>query len=74
MLCIISFILEKIPPALEDGCAACTKDEKEGILKVITFLIKEKPEWWKEIAEKYDPEGKFKTKYAEKLAEKGLAP
>ncbi|RZC37956.1 chemosensory protein [Asbolus verrucosus] len=62
-----------IPEALQNECAKCNEQHKEGIRKVIHHLIKNKPEWWKELQAKYDPTGAYTKKYKDLLDEEGLA-
>ncbi|XP_044746257.1 allergen Tha p 1-like [Coccinella septempunctata] len=58
-----------VPKALEDGCERCTDKQREVAAKVIKFLIEKKPELWKELLEKFDPEKKFRSKYEDRLKE-----
>nr|ATI99847.1 chemosensory protein 8 [Oedaleus asiaticus] len=52
-----------IPDALETECAKCNEKQKEGIKKVIKFLINHKPETWQKLKEHYDKDGKYSEKY-----------
>ncbi|EFN75073.1 Ejaculatory bulb-specific protein 3 [Harpegnathos saltator] len=54
--------------ALDTECNKCNDRQKEVAKKAIRFLIDNKPDIWKELKAKYDPEGKYVKKY-EKLAE-----
>nr|ALR72518.1 chemosensory protein 4 [Colaphellus bowringi] len=49
--------------ALETECSKCSDRQKEGSTKVIRFLIENHAGWWKELTEKYDPDGIFMQKY-----------
>ncbi|CAH1364944.1 hypothetical protein MTP99_001268 [Tenebrio molitor] len=60
----------KIPDVLEHGCPDCTEEVKSNLWKVIVYLIKHKPDLWKELEAKYDPDTKYKKKYATILQEK----
>ncbi|EFA07418.1 chemosensory protein 17 precursor [Tribolium castaneum] len=61
-----------IPDALQNECAKCNEKHKEGVRKVIRHLIKNKPSWWQELQEKYDPKGEYKSRYNHFLEEEGL--
>ncbi|XP_049832376.1 allergen Tha p 1-like isoform X3 [Schistocerca gregaria] len=56
-----------IPDALTDDCAKCNEKQKAGAEKVIRFLIKEKPDLWTPLENKYDPTGTYRQKYGEEL-------
>ncbi|XP_076289581.1 chemosensory protein 3 [Lasioglossum baleicum] len=58
-----------LPDALATECAKCTEKQREVTEKVVKFLVDHKPEMWSKLSKKYDPDGKYKTKY-EKEAEK----
>ncbi|RZC42062.1 OS-D domain containing protein, partial [Asbolus verrucosus] len=60
----------RIPHVLENGCPECTEEIKKNVWKVITHLIKNKPDLWQQLESKYDPQGKFKEKYFKQLSEK----
>ncbi|CAG2057495.1 unnamed protein product [Timema podura] len=51
-----------IPDALTNHCAKCNDKQKEGTKKVINHLIKNKPEEWKQLQAKYDPEMVYNPK------------
>ncbi|XP_069685971.1 uncharacterized protein [Periplaneta americana] len=59
---------EHIGDALEHDCEKCTEKQKEGADKVIKFLYKNKPEMWKELVAKYDPEGVYVKKHEAELS------
>lgn len=40
--------------------------------KVVRFLIDKKPVLWKELKQKYDPEGKYETTYKQEAATHGI--
>lgn len=67
---IQAYVLAKIPDVLEHGCPDCTEEVKSNLWKVIVYLIKHKPDLWKELEAKYDPDTKYKKKYATILQEK----
>ncbi|XP_044265872.1 ejaculatory bulb-specific protein 3-like [Tribolium madens] len=61
-----------IPDALENECAKCNDKHKEGVRKVIHYLIKEKPEWYEQLQKKFDPQGIYKKRYQHYLEKEGL--
>lgn len=58
-----------ITDALQTDCTKCSDKQKKGAEKVIKFLYKEKPEEWKLLQQKYDPENKYVQKYESSLKE-----
>jgi hypothetical protein len=52
------------------GVQTAPKKSKVIFGKVIVYLIKHKPDLWKELEAKYDPDAKYKKKYATILQEK----
>nr|CAD7446219.1 unnamed protein product [Timema bartmani] len=58
-----SYQTANLPDALHTDCSKCSEKQKEGSDKVIHFLIDNKPELWKELEAKFDPQGEYKKKY-----------
>nr|AGR39571.1 chemosensory protein 1 [Agrotis ipsilon] len=57
----------RIKDALETKCEKCTDKQKEAVRYVIKYLINKKPEDWKKVCDKYDPDGKLKSQYEKEL-------
>ncbi|CAH2089584.1 unnamed protein product [Euphydryas editha] len=51
---------EMLPEVISDGCAKCTKKQKQAFKKVLTELSKNKLNLLLEIQKKYDPNGQYK--------------
>ncbi|MFB9840703.1 A10/OS-D family protein, partial [Actinoallomurus acaciae] len=60
---------ETLPDALENDCSKCTAKQKEASDKVIRHLINKQPDYWKELAVKYDPQNIYQEKYKDKIEE-----
>jgi hypothetical protein len=56
-----------IEEALHNDCAKCNEKQRQGAQKVIKFLYKNKPDQWKLLQEKYDPENIYVKKYEDQL-------
>ncbi|CAH0724235.1 unnamed protein product, partial [Brenthis ino] len=56
-----------ITEALQKGCDSCTEDQKNSVRKVISHLINNEQDYWKELVQKYDSEGVFSKKYEDEL-------
>ncbi|XP_063626325.1 ejaculatory bulb-specific protein 3-like [Cydia splendana] len=56
-----------ITDALQTGCSKCTIAQKGGMRKVIHHLIKEEPEAWAALLDKYDPKKVYIHKYHHQL-------
>lgn len=52
-----------LPDAIQSECSKCTEKQKAGAEKVTHFLIDHKPDEWQKLADKYDKDGDYKTKY-----------
>lgn len=61
-----------IGEALKTECAKCSEKQKKGTEKVLTYIIKNKPEEWKQLQAKYDPEGVYTAKYRTEAEKRGL--
>nr|WJJ63293.1 chemosensory protein 8 [Pachyrhinus yasumatsui] len=61
-----------VPDALENGCSKCSAGQRKAGIKVIRFLITNKPDWWNELAAKYDPSGKYLKKYREEARRENI--
>ena len=65
--------LKKIlPDALATECSKCSDTQKEMSKKVIKFLSTDKPEMWKKLLDKYDPEKKYRTKFGDEAQKYGI--
>nr|WIW78343.1 chemosensory protein 10 [Heliconius charithonia] len=58
---------ETLPDALEHDCNKCTPKQKSGSDKVISHLVNKRPDLWKELSVKYDPNNIYQEKYKDKL-------
>ncbi|KAG5883687.1 hypothetical protein JTB14_007407 [Gonioctena quinquepunctata] len=61
-----------IRDALENNCDKCSEVQRKAVKKVCKKVYTEKPEWWKELCDHFDPEGKYQEKY-QKFIEDTLA-
>lgn len=50
---------------MESKCEGCTNKQKKSIEKVITFLVKEKNDMWKQLSKKHDPKEIYRQKFEE---------
>ncbi|XP_013162800.1 PREDICTED: ejaculatory bulb-specific protein 3-like [Papilio xuthus] len=58
--------------AIETGCEKCTDAQKKGTNFMIDHLIRKKPEIWNQLANKYDPTGKWRKVYEDRAKEHGI--
>nr|AIX97074.1 chemosensory protein 6 [Dastarcus helophoroides] len=56
-----------LPDALQTDCSKCSEKQKEVSKQIVKFLIEKKPNMWKELQEKYDPEQVYIKKFAQHL-------
>lgn len=69
---IIAFVTEILPDALKTGCKKCTDVQRRQGRKVLDFLVKNKPQQFKELEAQYDPGHAYRTKYANELKAEGI--
>ena len=63
---------ENLKDGLETGCEKCTEKQEEGVETTVEFLIESKPEIWEEVTKVLDPTGKYRKKYEDRAAAKGI--
>ncbi|XP_053696132.1 ejaculatory bulb-specific protein 3-like [Sabethes cyaneus] len=68
----VNELKRSLPDALENDCAKCSAKQKEQSTKVIKNLTEKRPEQWKLLKAKYDPNNKYVEKYAEDADKDGI--
>ncbi|EDW74467.1 uncharacterized protein Dwil_GK21931 [Drosophila willistoni] len=63
---------KSLPDALKTECSKCSDKQKENTDKVIRFILDNKPDQWKQLQDKYDPEDLYIKRYRAKAAERGI--
>ncbi|XP_072747986.1 allergen Tha p 1-like [Anoplolepis gracilipes] len=63
---------ENLPDALQNDCSKCSEKQKNGTEKVIRHLVNKKPEIWKELKKKYDPNNEYSKKYEDELEKRNI--
>ena len=51
----IFLLAEYLPDALKTNCRKCNEKQREGAIKVVRFLEKNRPDDWKKLLDKWDP-------------------
>lgn len=62
ILAFFRFLPGLLPDAIKTDCSKCNPAQKRNSKKVISFLRTRKPQDWKALTDKYDPEGLFKKR------------
>nr|WMS58736.1 chemosensory protein gene 5 [Neotoxoptera formosana] len=62
-----------LPEAIDNKCADCSEKQKIGSEKVIKFLFEKKNDMWKQLEQKYDPQGLYKQRYMEDAKKLNIA-
>ncbi|XP_056639213.1 ejaculatory bulb-specific protein 3-like [Diorhabda carinulata] len=60
-----------IPETLETECGKCTEKQKAAAKEIIHFMVNNKLELWKNLLEKYDPQGTYREKYQDEWRKQG---
>lgn len=68
---VLSFA-ETLPDAIKNECSSCSEKQKGGSKKVIEYLIDNKPNAWKDLEKKYDPDGSYRIKYENTAKDVGI--
>lgn len=61
-----------LPDALKTNCEKCTEKQRDGTDRVLRFIVHNKPEEWKQLKAKYDPDNIYIQKYRESAAARGI--
>ena len=61
-----------LPEALKTGCAKCSEKQRDGTTRVIKFLSESRPEQWKSLQDKYDPEHIYQQKFQPEAEKHGI--
>uniref|UniRef100_U5ESI4 Protein serine/threonine kinase aedes aegypti n=1 Tax=Corethrella appendiculata TaxID=1370023 RepID=U5ESI4_9DIPT len=56
-----------LPDALKTNCDKCTEIQRRNSRKVIDHLQVKKPQEWKKLLDKYDPQGVYKSNFEERI-------
>lgn len=60
------------PEALQEDCAKCSEQQREGAKKVLIHLFKNEKELFDELENKYDPKKQFRDRYREAAEKEGI--
>ncbi|XP_058452935.1 ejaculatory bulb-specific protein 3-like [Malaya genurostris] len=52
-----------LPEALQTDCVKCSESQRAGAIRVVNYLIENRPEQWKNLQAKYDPDNIYVEKY-----------
>lgn len=52
-----------IPDAIQTECAKCSEQQRRQAGKVLAHLLTYKPEYWKMLVQKFDPNNVYLRKY-----------
>jgi len=61
-----------LPDALRTECSKCSEKQKQGTERVIRFLYEKKPDQWKQLQQKYDPDNHYVTKFKNEAEARGF--
>lgn len=67
LLCLLNLncimILGIVPDAIQTECAKCNERQRKQAGKVLAHLLQYKPEYWKMLVQKFDPNNVYLRKY-----------
>nr|AVI04877.1 putative chemosensory protein 6 [Anthonomus grandis] len=63
---------KNIPDALQNNCSKCSEFQKNGTRKIITYIAKNKKDWFLEVEAKYDPTHIFRKTYQDEIDRSGI--
>ncbi|KAH8402317.1 hypothetical protein KR009_011357 [Drosophila setifemur] len=63
---------KSLPDALKTECSKCSEKQRQNTDKIIRFIIDNKPEEWKVLQAKFDPEEIYVKRYRSRAADAGI--
>ncbi|KAH8308656.1 ejaculatory bulb-specific protein 3 [Drosophila kikkawai] len=63
---------KSLPDALKTECSKCSEKQRQNTDKVIRFIIDNKPEEWKQLQAKFDPEEIYIKRYRSQATSAGI--
>ncbi|XP_061396797.1 ejaculatory bulb-specific protein 3-like [Musca vetustissima] len=63
---------KSLPDALKTECSKCSEKQRQNSDKVLRYIIDNKPEEWKVLQAKYDPEQTYYNKYKIEAEKRGI--
>ncbi|CAG9862314.1 unnamed protein product [Phyllotreta striolata] len=63
---------KNMPDALKEDCSGCSEKQREGSIKVIRYLVKNKRPIFDELAAKFDPDKTYITRHKADLEKEGI--
>jgi len=66
-------LLGIIPDAIQTECAKCSEQQRKQAGKVLAHLFTYKPDYWKMLIQKFDPNNVYLRKYMADDAEDEIA-
>lgn len=63
-----------LPEALLTNCAKCSEAQRAGAIKVINHIIENRPEQWKALQAKYDPDNVYIEQLRAEAEQTGTTP
>ncbi|KAJ8925789.1 hypothetical protein NQ315_009639 [Exocentrus adspersus] len=63
---------KNLPDALQTDCSKCSEKQKDGSRKILKHLVKNKREWFNELAAKYDPDSSYRKRNEAEFAKEGI--
>nr|QRI42715.1 chemosensory protein 20 [Agrilus planipennis] len=63
---------KNLPDALTNGCSKCSERQKDGATKVVKQIYQKRPDDFKALEAKYDPEGIYRKRYDADIKKLGL--
>jgi hypothetical protein len=61
-----------LPDALQTKCEKCNEKQRQNADKVLRYIIRNKPEQWKQLQAKYDPQEIYIKMYKKEAEEAGI--
>ncbi|XP_065083462.1 ejaculatory bulb-specific protein 3-like [Ochlerotatus camptorhynchus] len=61
-----------LPEALETNCAKCSQKQRESGTRAIKYATENRPEEWKVLRARFDPENKYVEQYLAEAEKEGI--
>ncbi|KXJ74798.1 hypothetical protein RP20_CCG012930 [Aedes albopictus] len=61
-----------LPDALETNCAKCSQKQRDAGTRAIKYMTESRPEEWKVLRARFDPENKYVSQYLADAEKEGI--
>lgn len=68
----VFLFLENLPDGLQTDCSKCSEKQKDGAIKVIKYLVKNRRPIFDELSDKFDKDRTYLNRHKEEFEKEGI--